>query len=100
LKTFQQIWAKLKSTYEHKDNASQVGIQRIFSLSLSESQLMIKFLEKWHNALDEVVVIGLVIPRALQVTSLPHGNHLLLLKVVYQIKHLLNYWARFFKNPP
>ncbi len=32
--------------------------------------------------------------------SHPHGGHLLLLKVVHQIKHLLNYSARFFKNPP
>jgi hypothetical protein len=31
---------------------------------------MIKFLEEWHNALDEVVMAGLVIPEALQVTSL------------------------------
>jgi hypothetical protein len=31
LKTFQQIWAKLKSTYEHKYNAFDIGIhKRIF----------------------------------------------------------------------
>jgi hypothetical protein len=31
----QLIWAKLKSTYEHKDSASQVGIHKsIFSFSI------------------------------------------------------------------
>jgi hypothetical protein len=47
LKTFQQIWAKLKSTYEHKHNVSQVGIHKdIFSLPLSKSQSMTEFLEE------------------------------------------------------
>jgi len=71
LKTFQQIWAKLKSTYEHKHNASQVGIHKqIFYLSLSKSQSLIEFLEEWQGALDEAIVARLVILESLQVTSL------------------------------
>jgi hypothetical protein len=71
LKTFQQIWAKLKSTYEHKHNASQVGIHKhIFFLFLSKSQSLTEFLEEWQGALDEVIVARLVILESLQVTSL------------------------------
>ncbi len=66
LKTSQQIWAKLKSTYEHKHNASQVGIHEcIFSFSLSESQSVTKFLEEWQGALHEAVVARLVILESL-----------------------------------
>jgi hypothetical protein len=71
LETFQQIWAKLKSTYKHKHNASQVGIHKhIFCLSLSKSQSLIEFLEEWQGALDEAIVARFIILESLQVTSL------------------------------
>jgi hypothetical protein len=48
---------------------STLGSITVYSYG-SKSQLMTKFLGEWHSALDEVFAVGLVIPEALQVTSL------------------------------
>jgi hypothetical protein len=66
---------------------------------------MIKFLKEWQGALVETIDARFVIIESLQVTSLLlhyhlRGIHLLLVKIIHQIKFLLNYWAKFFKNSP
>jgi hypothetical protein len=66
---------------------------------------MIEFFKKWQGALVETTDARILICESLQVTSLftplpPSWWPFVISKTIHQIKLLLNYWARFFKNSP
>ncbi len=74
LKTSQKIGPNLNQPMNTNITLSKLGSISayiyIYIYLFFESQSMTEFLEEWQGALDEAVVARLVIPEALQVTSL------------------------------
>ena len=67
LNTSNEIWERLKQSYEHKDVASQIAnLKKLMNTSCSEDQEIPQYVESWRLLMDETLLSGVALDPQVQ----------------------------------